>query len=150
MSTNQAEGVMYPTQKAMIASNPRDSSIASLQNSNISHQKAVAAMAGGKKKKYRGCKGGSIVAPQMNVLYQEQSGNGTGVNAQMAGNTELSTQQHANRVNDGAAFSVKGGSKKRKGGNPNWLWGCMSGGKKKSRKQTKRTRKSKKTTKRRH
>ena len=38
-----------------------------------------------------------------------------------------------------AYASVKGGSRRRKGGNPDWNWGCMSGGKKrKSRKHSRR------------
>ncbi len=40
--------------------------------------------------------------------------------------------------------SQKGGSRRRKGGNPDWLWGCMSGGALKKR----RTRKSKSLKKR--
>jgi len=43
-----------------------------------------------------------------------------------------------------------GGSRRRrsrKGGNPDWLWGCMSGGKKRSRKNTKRSRKNRKSRK---
>ena len=49
-----------------------------------------------------------------------------------------------------AALDKVGGSKRnisrrrsRKGGNPDWLWGCMSGGKKRTRKAGRKRRTSK-------
>jgi hypothetical protein len=46
-------------------------------------------------------------------------------------------------------YKRRGSSRRRsrKGGNPDWLWGCMSGGKKKSRKagRKRRTNKSRKS-----
>ena len=57
----------------------------------------------------------------------------------------------ANAALDSGATKM-GGSKRRrsrKGCNPDWLWGCMSGGKKRTRKayrkNTKRSRKHKKS-----
>ena len=48
-------GMMYPTQKAMLAGNPRDSAIAQLNGSNQRQLAANASMAGGKmKRKHRG------------------------------------------------------------------------------------------------
>jgi len=145
-------GMMYPTQKAMLAGNPRDSAIAQLNGSNQRQLAANASMAGGKmKRKYRGgATNGTIVVPQMKTLYTPQGGPGTNPNDQMTGNAKTSTQMAANQVYDSQATKM-GGSKRRKGGNPNWVWGCMSGGKKKNtRKQTKRSRKNKQTRRRRH
>ena len=85
------------------------------------------------------------------MLYEPQGGTGTNPNNQIQGNAQTSTQMAANQVYDNQATQM-GGSKRRKGGNPNWLWGCMSGGKKKkkTRKNTKRSRKNKQTRRRRH
>ena len=149
-------GMIYPTQKAMLAGNPRDSAIAQVHGSNQRQLAANASMAaGGKmKRKHRGGaapSNGTIVVPQMQMPYTSQAGTGTTPNDQMTGNAKTSTQMAANQVYDSQATTM-GGSKRRKGGNPNWLWGCMSGGKKKkkTRKNTKRSRKNKQTRRRRY
>jgi len=148
-------GMMYPTSKAMLAGNPRDSAIAQLNGSNQRQLAANASMAaGGKmKRKHRGGAAngnGTIVVPVIKPLYAPQGGPGTNTTDQMTGNAKTSTQMAANQVYDNEATKM-GGSKRRKGGNPNWLWGCMSGGKKKkTRKQTKRSRKNKQTRRRRY
>lgn len=148
-------GVMYPTSKAMLAGNPRDAAIAQLKGSNQNQLAANASMAGGKmKRKHRGgaaAANGTITVPITRTLYTPQGGHGTNPSDQMVGNAKTSTQMTANQIYDNEA-TQKGGSKRRKGGNPNWLWGCMSGGKKKkkTRKQTKRLRKNKQTRRRRY
>jgi hypothetical protein len=149
-------GMMYPTSKAMLAGNPRDAAIAQLNGSNQRQLAANASMAaGGKmKRKHRGgaaAANGTIAVPIMRTLYTPQGGPGTNPSDQMVGNTKTSTQMAANQVYDNQA-TITGGSKRRKGGNPNWLWGCMSGGKKKkkTRKNTKRSRKNKQTRRRRY
>ncbi len=147
-------GIMYPTSKAMLAGNPRDAAIAQLNGSNQRQLAANASMAGGKmKRKYRGgaaATNGTLVVPVIKPLYAPQGGPGTNTTDQMTGNAKTSTQMAANQVYDNQATTM-GGSKRRKGGNPNWLWGCMSGGKrKKTRKQTKRSRKNKQTRRRRY
>ena len=148
-------GMMYPTSKAMLAGNPRDSAIAQLHGSNQRQLAANASMAGGKmKRKHRGgaaASNGTITVPVIKPLYTPQGGVGTNPTDQMTGNAKTSTQMAANQVYDNQATQM-GGSKRRKGGNPNWLWGCMSGGKKKkkTRKQTKRSRKNKQTRRRRY
>ena len=153
MSTtnNSVPGMMYPTQKAMIGSNPADSARLTAVNKSASQAQANQLMAGGKikKRRYRGGDG-SIVVPQYTMLYQPQGGDGTNPNNQIQGNAQTSTQMSANSVYDNQATKT-GGSRRRKGGNPNWIWGCMSGGRKRTRKHTKRTRKHKKSRKhRRH
>ncbi len=147
-------GMMYPTSKAMLAGNPRDSAIAQLNGSNQRQLAANASMAGGKmKRKHRGgatASNATVTVPILKPLYNPQGGPGTNPGDQMVGNTKTSTQMAANQVYDNQA-TIMGGSKRRKGGNPNWLWGCMSGGKKKkTRKQTKRSRKNKQTRRRRY
>jgi hypothetical protein len=98
----------------------------------------------------------SITVPQYQMLYEPQGGTGTNPNNQIQGNSQTSTQMAANSVYDSNATKMGGGYKKRirKGGNPDWIWGCMSGGKKRSRKgcrTSRRRNKHKKTRKhRRH
>ena len=80
------------------------------------------------------------------MLYEPQGGPGTNPNDQIQNNAAIATQGAANAALDSGAFK-KGGkrsdgkksrrshkrSRKLKGGNSDWNWGCMSGGKRKSR-----------------
>ena len=141
---------MYPTQKGMPAGNPRDSAMANMNNANQLQATANKAMAGGKlKRRYRGGADGAVPVPQFQMQYDPQGGPGTNPNNQIQSNAQISTQQTANAVYDKQAKI--GGSRKskkmcKKGGNPDWVWGCMSGGKKRTKKN-KKSKKSKKSTK---
>jgi hypothetical protein len=149
MSTNNSvPGMIYPTQKAMIGANPADSARQTAVNKAEIQTQANKLMAGGKiiKRRYRG---GAVVVPQYQMLYEPQGGTGTNPNEQIQGNAQTSTQMAANAVYDSQATKM-GGSRsrrRRRGGNPNWLWGCMSGGKKRTCKVNKRYRKNKKSRK---
>ena len=146
-TTNSVPGMMYPTQKAMIGSTPADSARLSAINKSASQAQANKLMAGGKLRKRRHI-GGAVVVPQYQMLYEPQGGPGTNPNNQIQAGAQTSTQMAANSVYDNAATKI-GGSRRRKGGNPNWLWGCMSGGKKSTRKNKKsrKIRKSRKSRK---
>ena len=146
-TTNSVPGMMYPTQKAMIGSTPADSARLSAINKSASQAQANKLMAGGKLRKHRHI-GGAVVVPQYQMLYEPQGGTGTNPNNQIQAGAQTSTQMAANSVYDNAATKI-GGSRRRKGGNPNWLWGCMSGGKKSTRKNKKsrKIRKNKKSRK---
>jgi len=144
MSTNNSvPGLQYPTQKAMLAGNPRDSAIQSMNNSAQSQANANKALAGGKRDKYNG---GAVVVPQMQMQYTPQGGPGTNPNDQITGNAKTSTQMASNSVYDNLSSNTtpqKAGSRrKRKGGNPNWKWPCLSGGRK--QRKTRKQRKSRK------
>ena len=132
-----ANGITLPTQKAMLAGNPRDSAIASMNNASQS-QASANKLAGGRRRKYRG---GAIAAPQMQMLYTPQGGPGTNPNDQMKSNAITQSQTNANSVYDKDALMKGGSRRKRRGGNPNWLWGCMSGGKKCSKRRRNKTQK---------
>jgi hypothetical protein len=143
-STQTVPGMVYPTQKGYQpgAGNPRDSAMQQMAATN-SKQANLSAAVGGSRRK-RG--GGDVVVPQVQTLYTPTGGPGTDPNAQIAGNMKTSTQGTANAAYDKDATS-KGGSRKKgkgkNGGNPNWLWGCYSGGKKSRRnKKSKKSRKS--------
>jgi hypothetical protein len=124
MPSANVPGLIYPTQKAPLAGNPRDSAIAEMNNTN-QKQNNINQIAGLRKKR----KGGSIVVPQFGSSYTEQAGPGTGTNAQIAGLSKVSTQNAVDSSGDSYA-TKKGGKKTRRGGNTKWHWGCYSGGKK--------------------
>jgi len=144
MSNAPVPGMTYPTQKGMLAGNPRDSAIQEGANSNA--KLASMGKIGGKKR------GGAVASnaqtipvPQYQMLYTPQGGNNSNPNAQIQQSAGISTQGAANSVYDKQALT--GGSKKRHykiGGNPNWSWGCYSGGKKRTKKNTKRSRRLRK------
>jgi hypothetical protein len=143
MSNNSSvPGLEMPTQKAMLAGNPRDSAMQSMNNNAELQAQANKNLSGGRHRKLRG---GAIPAPQMQLLYENQ--NGTGPNEQMKGNAQTSTQMAANAALDAGATKMGGSRRRRsrKGGNPDWVWGCMSGGKKRrTRKTSRKNKKSRK------
>ena len=132
-----ANGITLTTQKAMLAGNPRDSAIASMNNASQS-QASANKLAGGRRRRYRG---GAIAAPQMQMLYTPQGGPGTNPNDQMKSNAVTQSQTTANRAYDNQALMKGGSRRKRRGGNPDWLWSCMSGGKKCSKRRRNKTHK---------
>lgn len=155
MSNNDSvPGMMLPTQRGMPAGNPRDSAMQTMHNNAQIQAQANNALSGGRHRKRKTYGGGdAIPVPQYQMLYEPQGGNGTNPNNQIQVNAQTSTQGFANAALDKGATKMGGsrhrGSRRRsrKGGNPDWLWGCMSGGKKRSRKNTKRSRKNRKSRK---
>ena len=155
MSNNKPIEVIYPTIKGPLAGTPRDSAMENMKQNAQLQAQASSALSGGRHRKRKSYGGGdTLLAPQAILLYPEINGPGTGVNSQMQGNAQISTQMAANSALDKVGGSKRRGSKRRsrKGGNPDWLWGCMSGGKKRSRKagrkgRTIKSRKSRRTRK---
>jgi len=148
MSNNDSiPGLMLPTTKAPLAGTPRDSAMQNMNNNAQLQTQANKALSGGRHRKHRTYRGGAINAPQMQVLYDVQNGPGSGPNDQMKGNAQTSTQMAANAALDSGATKMGGTRRRRsrKGGNPDWLWGCMSGGKKRrTRKMGRKNKKSRK------
>jgi len=154
MSNNNSSipGMSYPTMQAMAAGNPRDSAIAAGSAMNAKQNSANQMTAGAKKRKI-GTKrkiGGAVPVPQFTMSYATTGGPGQDPNSLIAGNSQTSTQGAANSKFDQNA--IVGGSRRRKGGNPDWIWGCFSSGKKrktqtkkrKTRRHLKKTRRYKK------
>jgi hypothetical protein len=136
-------GMVYPTQKSMIAGTPGDSAIAAQANRNALQASANKAMAGGK---FRRVGGSTIAVPQYIMPYESQGGVGTNPNNQIQQNAMISTQGAENSSMDKNATKI-GGSRKRKikrGGNSDWNWGCYSGGRTRSRKSRKMKKRRKK------
>lgn len=155
-------GLMNPTTIGRIGT-PREAAIAEANNRAASQTMANRAMAGGKYRRFRGGASNGIPVAQFNMPYKEQNGPGTGINDQYRNLNQINTQADANSNYDKLAAIKKGGfSYKKKpfshkkssnsrmgGGNPDWSWGCYSGGKhrktrRNSRKSRKRHRKSRK------
>ena len=127
MGENKSIPVTYPTVKAYSpgAGTPRASAMQEM-NAGSQHQaNANRALAGGKRRKKKSYRGGKINAPQFtNMPYTPQGGHGTNPNDQMATNARTSTQMAANSKLDNL----------QAGGNPDWHWPCLNGGKKRTKK----------------
>ena len=141
-NSGSVPGMSYPTMKSMPAGNPRDSAIAAGNAMNAKQNSANQMTAGAKKR------GGAVIVPQFTVFYPTTGGPGQDPNSLITGNSQTSTQAAANSQFDQNA--LKGGSRRRrKGGNPNWNWGCYSGGKKrKTRTNKRKTKRHRKKTRR--
>jgi hypothetical protein len=141
-NSGSVPGMSYPTMQSMPAGNPRDSAIAAGSAMNAKQNSANQMTAGAKKR------GGAVIVPQFTVSYPTTGGPGQDPNSLIAGNSQTSTQAAANSQFDQNA--VGGGSRRRrKGGNPNWNWGCYSGGKKrKTRTNKRKTKRHRKKTRR--
>ena len=156
-NNNSVLGLPIATQKGMLAGTPRASAMQSMQNNSQLQAQASTALAGGRHRKRKAYGGGdTLTVPQYQMLYEPQGGNGSNPNNQIQASSQTSTQMAANSALDKVGGTKRRGSKKniskrrsRKGGNPDWLWGCMSGGKKRSSKagRKRRTRKSRRTRK---
>jgi len=145
MSNSQPPGYIQPTLAPLPpgAGNPREAAIVQQQNANDKLSR-LNSVGGKRKRKYRG--GADTVAvPQFQMQYTPTGGPGSSPNNIIATGTQNSMQSVANSVDDSKA-TVTGGTRKRrykKGGNPDWIWGCYSGGKR----RTKRRRNSRLTRK---
>ena len=138
----------------MVSGNPRDSAIATQNQTNIKQTNLSNAVGGSKRKRNR--KGGAdtsssstnqIVVPQFTMQYQPTGGPGQDPNSIIQQNSQTSTQANANAVYDKYA-TQKGGirktrHKKKVGGNK-YSWGCYSGGRKRSHKRSKKNRRRQK------
>jgi len=142
---NVVPGLLQPQVSSYTsgAGNPRDSAFMATQNMNAK-QASLNNAVGGRKRKYRGGQPATIIVPQMQMQYTPQNGN-SNPNTQIAGLSSTSMQHSANSVYDNQA-TQNGGSRKRrykKGGNPNWIWGCYSGGRKRTHRRKSRKHKNK-------
>ncbi len=150
MSTNP--GLIPITQSSFVngAGNARDSAIQQQLDMNQKQNNLNKAAAGGSRRRRRKYKGGTsstqVTVPQFQMQYTPTGGPGTNPNDQVAAGAARGMQSNANSVYDNNAATMGGRRRYRKGGNPNWIWGCYSGGKSKRR----TSRKSHKKTRRHH
>lgn len=153
---NTPPGLMKPTMTSFTpgAGNPRDSAMMAQQNMNMK-QNNLNSSVGGRRRKPN-WKGGNdqtnnvVAVPQFQMNYTPTGGPGTNPNDQITSLSSTGMQSAAWSVNDSKAAQM-GGWKKHNGGNPDWKWGCYSGGMKCKTKNTKkRIKKNKKTKKKRN
>jgi hypothetical protein len=160
MNNPSPPGLMQPTMTSYPpgAGNPRDAAAMSQQQMNMSQNDLNNVIGGGKynKNKKRQNKrrmmssssnhsmvnildwnkaisggAGNVVVPQFNMQYKAVGGPGTNPNDQIAGTSSVGMQRHADALYDAQARQM--------GGNPDWNWGCYSGGKSR-RKRTRKMR----------
>ena len=105
-------------------------------------------MAAGSRRRHK-MGGASVVVPIIKPIYVQQNGPGTDTTSQQAEGQSLSMQSIANSIYDKQATKM-GGSRRRykKGGNPDWVWGCYSGGRRRTRAYRIKSKKNKKKTRR--
>lgn len=142
-------GLIQPTVTSLRpgATSPRDDAYLAQKEMNATQNNVI--RFGGKKRTNKNRRGGStstVVVPQFQMLYTPAGGSDP--NPMIANALHNSMQSAAWSANDNQAASLNGGSRRRrkKGGNPNWKWGCYSGGKKhrthhKNKKCNRKTRK---------
>ncbi len=155
MSNNNSSvppGLMQPTMASFTpgAGNPRDSALLAQQQMNAK-QLSLNSSVGGRRKR-RKFKGGAdtVAVPQFQMQYTPTGGPGSNPNDQITGLSSTSMQSTAWAANDNLA-TKKGGSRRKHGGyNPNWSWGCYSGGKKHRKTNKNKKNKSTKRKSRRH
>jgi len=145
-------GITPITQQSFLngATSPRTDAIQ--QQINMNQKQNLINQAGqGRRIRRRKYRGGSnqVTVPQFQMQYTPTGGPGTNPNDQVAIAAKNGMQSNSNSVYDNEATKMGGRRKNRKGGNPDWLWGCYSGGKtrrrssRKSRKYRKQTRRYK-------
>jgi hypothetical protein len=143
-STTNSTGLPPPTKQGHIGS-PAQAAYNDRQQQNISQAALANSVGGGKKKK-----GGAITVPVLQTSYKT-----TGSPAQSPTGIAANNGRVASQGNENAKYDnqlQQGGKRCKRGGNPDWLWGCYSGGKKrktltnkrKTRRYRKKTRRNKK------
>ena len=144
MSNNTNDtGLPPPTMQGHIGS-PNQAAYNNITQRNSLDAERARSVSGGSTKK----KGGAITVPVLQTTYKsagspEQSPTGIATN-----NAIVASTSQSRAVNDNLA-TQQGGKRGKKGGNPNWLWGCYSGGKrKKTRTNKRKTRRYRKKTRR--
>jgi hypothetical protein len=146
VNQNSPPGLIQPTVNSYPpGSNSPHTAAKSINDANNQKLQNINQMAAGSRRRKWG--GASQVSvPVIKPIYTSQNGPGTDPTSQQAQGQSLSMQSTANAVYDNQASKMGGSRRKyKKGGNPDWLWGCYSGGRRrtnrrKSRKHKKKTR----------
>lgn len=120
-------GLPVNTLASPIGANPRQSAMLTMQTNSQQQAAANRALAGGRKKRRTlsgGQADGRIPIALSPSPYPQTVGPSQTTNAQTLQIAQMATQQQANQQFDSKA----GGSRRKWGGNPDWVWPCMSGG----------------------
>jgi hypothetical protein len=147
-TNNTIPGLFLPTQKGMLAGNPRDSAIAEGNAANLKLQALQSVGGRGRSRRFRKKRGGAasnISVPQFNVQYTPQGGPGQDPNSIITQNAVIGTQGAANAIFD--KYATQMGGQYMNTNTNQYQWGCYSGGKKNKKRGT-RISKKKRTKKR--
>lgn len=147
---NVPPGLMQPTMASYPpgASSPAQAAKLSADSASQRQANLNQMAAGSKRRRYRGG-ADAVTVPQMQMQYTPTGGVGTNPNDQIKGLSSTSMQSTAWAANDSQAAKMGGSRRKyKKGGNPDWLWGCYSGGRKRTNRRKSRRNKNKKRTRR--
>ena len=150
---------LNPTKVGMVGTSPANSAMVHGQQNNASQANANRLMAGGKFRKSRRNRksskqryvkrGGTSTVPQFQKAAGPQvQATGGDTNSQIVAGQQNYMQQGANARWDSQA-SIKGGTKRKRGGTRIGGWTCMSGGKR-SRGKRSRGKRSRVRTRRHH
>ena len=141
-TTNGTTGLPPPTMQGRTGS-PAQAAYNNRQQQNTSDA-ALANWVGGNMKK----RGGAITVPVLQTPYKTTGSPDQSPTGIAANNGRVSADSGAAAVYDGD-LKNGGGKRGKKGGNPDLLWGCYSGGKKrKTRTNKRKTRRYRKKTRR--
>lgn len=133
-----SKGMMYPEIKAGLGGTPMQSAMLELNN-NAKLQATANSLIGGRIKRRHRRGGGAITVPQ----FPNSNSSSANINNTIAQLARTSTQMDAYSIYDNLSRQMGGGTRRKRGGNINWVWGCMSGGRKrKSRGKKSKSRKS--------
>jgi hypothetical protein len=141
-NNTNSTGLPPPTIQARNGNTPAEAAYNDRQQQNTSNAELARLVSGGSMKK----KGGAITVPVLQTPYKttgspEQSPTGIAANNASVSSTSGEQAKYDNKLG--------GGKRGKKGGNPNWIWGCYSGGKKRKTQTNKRkTRRYRKKTRR--
>ena len=121
-----------------------------INDSNTQKLQNINQMAAGSRRRKRGG-GNDVSVPVLKPIYTSQNGPGTDPVSQQAQGQSISMQStsnnvYDNQVYDNQATKMGGSRRKRRGGNADWLWGCYSGGRRRTHRR--KTKKHKKKTRR--
>lgn len=121
---------------------PQEAAYNSIAQRNHQNHQLQQVSRGGSMKK----KGGAIPVAQVQTMYKSPAGPGGSVNDINTNNHQTAATSEAQAKYDN---QLGGGKRCKRGGNPDWLWGCYSGGKKrKTRTNKRKTRRYRKKTRR--
>lgn len=142
-NTTNGTGLPPPTKQGHVGT-PAEAAYNYRSQQNTSQAELIKRTSGGSMKK----KGGAITVPVLQTPYRttgspEQSPTGIAASNGRVSADSGARAEYDNQLNKG------GGKRCKKGGNPDWLWGCYSGGKKrKTRTNKRKTRRYRKKTRR--
>lgn len=146
------KGMIYPQEKPMLAGNPKDSAIAANNQAITRQTDLIKATSGGNRHRYKNKKikrnkyggaTGEVSVPQFQMQYTPNGAGGQNPNDIIKQNAGVSVQGAENAKYDNLARV--GGSRKKRGGNSDWSWGCYSGGRKTRRNHKRKTHKKRRS-----